>query len=319
MAFTLLSFFALLFVAGSPSRWRWLVLVLASAQPLWMSRGMLPSVPRDSAFDLSQTERVLQAQIGAHRLMAGAGVFPGSTALLQRIPLAHGRAALEPAGFERLRAESLKPGASPMSAPVLDDVDTSSSAFRLLGASMLASARNTDWPGFEPVAGPEASSATRAEAFVHRAHDPLPRAFCVARIVEPRELSALDPSHEAFLDEHEGWRPASPATTARVDLGETASDRVNVEADGDALLVLTDAAYPGWIARVDGNEQPILTVDGLFRGVPITRGAHAIELEYAPQSLRIGAWIGALSLAAIVALASSGRRRRSDPAAHPAI
>ncbi len=85
--------------------------------------------------------------------------------------------------------------------------------------------------------------------------------------------------------------------------------RLSAEADGDALLVFTDAAFPGWIARVDGKEQRVLTVDGLFRGVPIPRGDHSIEFEYAPGSVRIGGWIALAALVAMAAMICVPRRR----------
>jgi hypothetical protein len=320
MAFTMLSFLSLLFVSGAPSRWKWAVVALAASQPLWMSRGLLPSVERGAGFDLSRTEQLVQEHIGAHRLVAGPGVFPGVTGLFQRIPVANAHTALESAATTKFWTRALKPGSD--RAPAADEttVDTTSSAFRLLGVSMLADLDHADPPGFKLAAGLE--GPILAEAVIHHALEPMPRAFCVTRIVDRIDLAArdplsdpsFDPARAAFLDEKEGWRPASPASTTHVQLREHESDHVRLSAtlDGDALLVLTDAASPGWIARVDGVARRIITVDGLFRGIPLVSGEHSIELEYAPASLRIGAWIALATLLTILVMLCVPRRRTAD-------
>ena len=49
-----------------------------------------------------------------------------------------------------------------------------------------------------------------------------------------------------------------------------------------ALLVLADMAYPGWQAWVDGVPSPILTVDGVFRGLALDPGNHVARFAYRP-------------------------------------
>ena len=44
---------------------------------------------------------------------------------------------------------------------------------------------------------------------------------------------------------------------------------VRATADGRALLVLADTWFPGWNAKVDGREAPIVRTDQLLRGVVI--------------------------------------------------
>jgi hypothetical protein len=63
---------------------------------------------------------------------------------------------------------------------------------------------------------------------------------------------------------------------------------------------------------VDGDEQPILPVAGILRGVSLTEGTHQIELIYDPASVR---WGKRLSLAGIVSIIGGGgfslwRRKR---------
>ena len=40
---------------------------------------------------------------------------------------------------------------------------------------------------------------------------------------------------------------------------------LDVQADGDGLLVLSEVWYPGWRATVNGVETPVLNVNGGLR------------------------------------------------------
>ena len=62
--------------------------------------------------------------------------------------------------------------------------------------------------------------------------------------------------------------------------------RITTSHPTPALLVLTDVHYPGWQVWVDGVEHPVLTVNGLVRGVVLSAGAHAIEFRYRPVWLK---------------------------------
>ncbi len=59
---------------------------------------------------------------------------------------------------------------------------------------------------------------------------------------------------------------------------------VDVDADRPGVLVLHDLDYPGWEARVDGAEAPLLRADLLFRGVELTKGHHSVEFSFHPLS-----------------------------------
>ena len=76
--------------------------------------------------------------------------------------------------------------------------------------------------------------------------------------------------------------------------------RVSVDADRAGRVVLTDLAYPGWQATVDGEAVTTHTIDGMYRGVDVTAGSHEIVWRYRPWSFRIGAGI---SLATLLLLA----------------
>ena len=72
-----------------------------------------------------------------------------------------------------------------------------------------------------------------------------------------------------------------------------------VELGSPGYLVFSDAMYPGWRARVDGQEVEIWTADILFRAVQLEAGDHLVEFTFEPRSLRVG---GVISLSGLVAL-----------------
>lgn len=81
------------------------------------------------------------------------------------------------------------------------------------------------------------------------------------------------------------------------------------------ILVLTDTFAPGWVARVDGREVPILRADYMFRAVAVPAGTHDVVFSYEPAALRVGLAVAAGTLCIIVGMlaASLRRRLREDP------
>lgn len=133
---------------------------------------------------------------------------------------------------------------------------------------------------------------------VYRVRDPWPIAFFVdhARVLAgPQEvLDALEEgggpaafveaAHAAPLGElpEQGDDPLAPTL---VDFGP---NRVVIEVDAprEGLLVVAESPDPGWRARVDGIDTPVVRANLIQRAVPIPAGAHRVELEYAPAGLR---------------------------------
>jgi len=61
-----------------------------------------------------------------------------------------------------------------------------------------------------------------------------------------------------------------------------------VDAPCNGWLVLTEAFYPGWVARVDGKKEKILRANYFLKAVPVSRGKHIVEFFYKPLSFVIG-------------------------------
>jgi hypothetical protein len=169
--------------------------------------------------------------------------------------------------------------------------------------------------------------------FVYRVREPLPIAYLVSRLREiPDEAAALDAitapdfalGHEAVVNElPQRWTDASEEPPcASVSILSYGNDSIRLrEACGKrALLVLNDAFFPGWEARLDGVPVPIIRTNALVRGVPVDPGEHVVELVYRPRSLRVGIYVSVASLMASALLGWAGgrapRRFAVDHVAH---
>ena len=79
-------------------------------------------------------------------------------------------------------------------------------------------------------------------------------------------------------------------------------NRIRVRAAGPGQLVLSEAAYPGWQAQVDGAEAPVALLEGLLRGVSLGPGEHEIVVEFRPTWLYTGLIISALGVLTLAAV-----------------
>jgi uncharacterized membrane protein YfhO len=65
-------------------------------------------------------------------------------------------------------------------------------------------------------------------------------------------------------------------------------------------LLQREAWYPGWRARVDGIETPVLRADVLFRAIALDAGEHDVELFFDSASFWQGALLSAGALFVII-------------------
>lgn len=150
----------------------------------------------------------------------------------------------------------------------------------------------------------------------------LPRAFVVgdAQVADPRAMLArmarddFDALHTALV-ESEAAR-LEGGVSRPVQILEYAPERVIIHASGETpgLLVLTDQCYPGWQVTVDDKPSPIYCADYIFRAVRLPPGEHVVRFSYRPQSVRVGLWVSALTLGALVVWAAHlWRQERARP------
>ena len=83
----------------------------------------------------------------------------------------------------------------------------------------------------------------------------------------------------------------------------------DVESGSGGTLVVANAGYPGWEARVEGRRVEVGGGVGRRQEIPVPAGRLRVELAYRPPSLRLGLLLAAVSGAFLAVLAVAGRRR----------
>lgn len=156
--------------------------------------------------------------------------------------------------------------------------------------------------------------------------DTMPRAYFISRgravANGAASLAALaderfDPRAEVLLETTPDSVIDSPGEVvfapAKIEHYEAERVAIRAEAPTSGYLVLTDFDYPGWTARVDGSEAPIVRANHLFRAVQLSPGSHEIEFRYEPTSFRIGLAITAATALAVVLIAGWWRLHPAPP------
>jgi hypothetical protein len=131
-----------------------------------------------------------------------------------------------------------------------------------------------------------ATSATSDDAALARMRDP-----------------SFDPNREVVLSGGQGLlsgaAPSIPVTPTNVSAGHWQA-RVRLAQDG--YLLQREAWYPGWRARVDGIDVPVLRADVLFRAVPLTAGEHDVEVDFVSETFQRGLLISLAALGMVALL-----------------
>jgi Bacterial membrane protein YfhO len=85
---------------------------------------------------------------------------------------------------------------------------------------------------------------------------------------------------------------APPSVAGRITHFNADSVSATINAPSDGLVVLNEANYPGWLVFVDGKQKRDITVDGLLRGVYVSKGQHQLQWRYRPPGFiwMIGLW-----------------------------
>lgn len=175
--------------------------------------------------------------------------------------------------------------------------------------------------GWKPVAGGRSSKLWENP-------DVLPRAFVPRRVrlgvpphQEVEEMRGVkDFRGLAWIVPPEGWD--GPPREARngpgwVDirrrgLGFEMTARMRRRA---GWVVVTETAWKGWRARIDGREVPVGIGDHAFLAIQIPKGQHKVELFYRPRSFEVGLGLSAASLVLIAAVSLLRSRRKGGTVA----
>lgn len=124
-------------------------------------------------------------------------------------------------------------------------------------------------------------------------------ATTVAQAVAMLKAEGFEPGVSAVLEK--SGIPNAPGS-ARVVFESDTRLALDVSMEDNGVLVVADTYYPGWQARVDGTQTPILPANISQRAVVVPKGTHTIEFFFRPRSLTIGGIISAVSLLATVIL-----------------
>ncbi len=253
-------------------------------------------------------------------------VGPQASALAAPLPgeggsyMALSRQALVPNRFveERLRAFEGYGAPEPLHVEELA-ASGARAAFDLAGVGYYVRRGPPPYPDLVPVL------AEPGLPTLYRSDTALPRAFVVHRArvatdAEARE-AFLHPTqplrHTVLLAEGSPLEGAGcEGSAARVTGTGLSWLEVALEACAPGYLVLSDTAYPGWEATVDGVPTPIHRANLLLRAVQVPPGAHSVRFTYRPLSFRLGALLSTLALAAL-ALALRPRKDERRPVTGP--
>jgi len=151
-----------------------------------------------------------------------------------------------------------------------------------------------------------------------------PRDFSQSAVIETNDFPG-DLDRAAVR----GQNPPPNAAAETCEITHYSPQRVVAETQFDqpALLVLSDAWYPGWKAVVtsaDGRKEvPIYRANRVLRGIWLPAGRHTIEYRFQSQTFFYGAIISGVSwpiLGIVLTCGLLSRRRRSrstDSVARP--
>lgn len=267
-----------------------LLAALALGDTLWCSAGVVhPSrsslrssvlVPEETlrpALAPDEVTRWLSAQPGIFRIYPAGRLFGENKFALWGLESVGG---YHPAKFGRY--EELLRASGNLASP---------SVLRMLNVRYLLSEQPLSHPDLEPAMEGELRLASGPlRAHVYRLRGTLPRARAARKaeaaggteeMVARLESPGADPS-TVFVspDSPLAGRSFAPAAV-RILSRSAESSEIEVDADGEALLVQSEISYPlRWKAEIDGIAVPVETLNGVLRGVVVPAGTSRVSFRY---------------------------------------
>ncbi|MDQ3928280.1 MAG: YfhO family protein, partial [Chloroflexota bacterium] len=117
---------------------------------------------------------------------------------------------------------------------------------------------------------------------------------------------------EASADKLAGIQYIAGESPGNVEVLEYTSGniRLRVNANRQALLVVSESWYPGWHATLDGQRAEIFRTNYLSQGVVVPQGSHTVEMHYQSDALNLGAVLSVLGLLGTGGLGVWARRTK---------
>lgn len=129
------------------------------------------------------------------------------------------------------------------------------------------------------------------DAYIYENSKAFPRAFFVAGVVNANFSQMISTGQWPDVDltrsvilQDSAPMPSPLATRSYVRIISYANTDISIEmsADHDGWLVLTDIFHPWWVAEVDDQPVRIHQANVMFRAVPVSKGAHIVRFRFAP-------------------------------------
>ena len=283
-----------------PGSARWVLLALATADLWAFGAGYNPTLPPAEVLPQTPALTWLAAHQGYGRSVGIGGILPANTSTAF--------------GIFDVRAYDVVSGRFEVLSPITRDLAPAQTLteavqrfFDLAGVRYLLSA--------QPLQAAGIKLAYDREIKIYERPHPLPRAYLAgAYSVIPDEqalqtgLAANDvlSGQRVLLEEQPALAAAAvtgPVGGARILAYEPGAVTIATDSGQAALLVLSDAFYPGWKATVDGQATKIYRANFLFRVAVVPAGQHTVVFRYEPLSFQLGA---GLSLGALAVLIAAG-------------
>ncbi|HEX8169447.1 MAG TPA: YfhO family protein [Thermoanaerobaculia bacterium] len=172
-------------------------------------------------------------------------------------------------------------------------------------------------PGWHRVAAQPGSMLLENEHAIERIF--VPRSV---RIGLADEAAVAEMLHETDFRER-AWISADVAAPERINgPGRVVLSKrrlggeylLDADMSGDGWIVVSDTAWRGWRAYIDGRRVETTRANVAFLSVFVPKGRHAVRLVYLPQSFVVGRAISGATLLGVFVFALARRRATAAPA-----
>jgi hypothetical protein len=130
------------------------------------------------------------------------------------------------------------------------------------------------------------------------------------RDFDPRRVALVEPETARKLASHFSAANQTDLQSEIISISRVNPHvvEVSVNAVRPAMVVLSEIAFPGWQAEIDGVRTDVCRVNYALSGIAIQPGRHRLRLIYRPKSLMIGAVLSLTTLLLLLLVYSQPQR-----------
>jgi len=163
----------------------------------------------------------------------------------------------------------------------------------LLNVRYVATAYPIECEGLEP-------RGEWGDVLLYENERALPRAFVVSPGGWEWKDGDSETTSDAFRDVDLLSNVAEPLREGQI--VEWTPNRIEVDAGGPGLLVLSEVFDPDWSVFIDSEMAELVRTEGILRGVRLGEGEHRVRFVYRPAGLTSGAVVSLSAYVAVIAL-----------------